>query len=104
MGIHRSSGDSSRHGHPILIRADGAGCTFLAHIRSLREQGVSCELSVGPTITGREHSAIALLREQDWSVAVDTDGNPRPVDEAAVAEITGLLPATTPAAYPRAHG
>ena len=56
--------DSYRHGHPILIRADGAGCTkaFLAHIRSLREQGVSCEFSVGWTITGREHAAIALPR------------------------------------------
>jgi hypothetical protein len=84
--------DSYRHGHPILIRADGAGCTkaFLAHIRSQRKQGVSCEFSVGWTVTGREHSAIALLREKDWSAAVDTDGNPRALEEAAVAEITGL--------------
>jgi hypothetical protein len=94
--------DAYRHGHPILIRADGAGCTkaFLAHIRSLRDTGMSCEFSVGWTITGREHSAIALLRERDWSAAVDTEGNPRPIDEAAVAEITGLLPAATLAAYP----
>lgn len=30
--------DRYRHGHPILVRADGAGCTkaFLAHVRSLR--------------------------------------------------------------------
>jgi hypothetical protein len=94
--------DAYRHGHPILVRADGAGCTkaFLAHIRSLREQSVSCEFSVGWTITGREHSAIALLRERDWSAAVDNDGNPRPIEEAAVAEITGLLPASTLLAYP----
>jgi hypothetical protein len=94
--------DSYRHGHPVLIRADGAGCTkaFLAHIRSLRETGVSCEFSVGWTITGREHAAIAALRERDWTAAVDSDGEPRPVDEAAVAEITGLLPASTLAAYP----
>jgi hypothetical protein len=86
--------DIHRHGHPILIRADGAGCTkvFLAHVRSLRAQGVACEFSVGWTITGREHTAIALLRERDWSAAVDTDGEPRPLEEAAVAEITGLLP------------
>lgn len=94
--------DRYRHGHPILIRADGAGCTkaFLAHVRGLRTTGVSCEFSVGWTITGREHTAIALLREQDWTAATDTDGEPRPVDEAAVAEITGLLPAVTLAAYP----
>ena len=97
--------DAYRHGHPILVRADGAGCTkaFLAHIRSLRDSGVSCEFSVGWTITGREHAAIALLRERDWTAAVDTDGNPRPVDEAAVAEITGLLPAATLADLPGRH-
>jgi hypothetical protein len=94
--------DRYRHGHPILIRADGAGCTkaFLAHVRGLRSSGVSCEFSVGWTITGREHAAIAALQERDWTAAVDTDGEPRPVDEAAVAEITELLPASTLAAYP----
>jgi hypothetical protein len=91
-----------RHGHPILIRADGAGCTkaFLAHVRSLHETGVSCEFSVGWSITGREHAAITGLRGADWSAAVDTDGNPRPLDEAAVAEITGLLPPGVLASYP----
>jgi hypothetical protein len=94
--------DRYRHGHPILVRADGAGCTkaFLAHVRCLREQGVACEFSVGWTITGREHAAIALLADQDWSPAVDTDGEPRPLEQAAVAEITGLLPPTVLAAYP----
>jgi Transposase DDE domain group 1 len=94
--------DRYRHGHPILIRADGAGCTkaFLAHLRSLRDTGVSCEFSVGWTITSREHTAIAQLCERDWTAAVDTDGEPRPIDEAAVAEITGLLPVSTLASYP----
>ena len=52
--------DRYRHGHPILVRADGAGCTkaFLAHVRALRDTAVSCEFSVGWTITGREHTAI----------------------------------------------
>ena len=55
--------DVYRHGHPILVRADGAGCTkaFLAHVRALHTTGVSCEFSVGWTITGREHTAIAAL-------------------------------------------
>jgi Transposase DDE domain group 1 len=94
--------DAYRHGHPILVRADGAGCTkaFLAHIRSVRDSGVSCEFSVGWTITAREHTAIATLRAGDWTPASDVDGEPRPVDEAAVAEITGLLPAATLVAYP----
>jgi hypothetical protein len=94
--------DAVRHGHPILIRADGAGCskTFLAHVRSLRGGGVNVEFSVGWTITAREHTAIAALRANDWTAAVDTDGAPRPVDEAAVTEITGLLPARAMAGYP----
>jgi hypothetical protein len=46
--------DAHRHGTPILVRADTAGCTreFLAHIRALRDQAVSCEFSVGWAITG----------------------------------------------------
>ena len=45
--------DQHRHGTPILVRADAAGCTqeFLAHIRSLRDTAVSCEFSVGWAIT-----------------------------------------------------
>jgi hypothetical protein len=61
---------------------------------------VSCEFSVGWAITGREHAAIALLRERDWTAAVDTDGELRLLEQAAVAEITGLLPPSTLASYP----
>ena len=98
--------DAHRHGHPILIRADGAGCTkaFLGHVRALRGDAVNCEFSVGWTITAREHTAIALLRTSDWTAAIDTDGEPGPVTEAAVAEITGLLPRGTLAAYPPGTG
>lgn len=66
--------DRYRHGHPVLVRADGAGCTkaFLAHIRSLRDTGTACEFSVGWTITGREHAAIAALARHDWSPAVES--------------------------------
>jgi hypothetical protein len=94
--------DQHRHGHPILVRADGAGCSkaFLAHLRSLRARGVSCEFSVGWAIGEREHAAIAALPAAAWSPAVDVDGQPRPVDEAAVAEITRLLPERVLAAYP----
>jgi hypothetical protein len=61
---------------------------------------MSCEFSVGWTITGREHTAIAALAGVAWTAAVDTDGDPRPLGEAAVAEITGLLPRAVLAAYP----
>jgi hypothetical protein len=43
-----------RHGAPILVRTDTAGCnkTFLAHIRALRE--TSCDVSpLVPRSTGQ---------------------------------------------------
>ena len=92
--------DAYRHGHPILVRTDTAGCTraFLAHLRSLRDRSVSCEFSVGWAITDRERTAIRALGERIWTAAIDTDGDPR--DGAAVAELTGLLPSTALAGYP----
>jgi Transposase DDE domain group 1 len=94
--------DAHRHRRPILVRADGAGGSkaFLAHIRSLRQHGTATQFSVGWAITAREPAAIGLLRERDWTPAVDPDGEPCPVIEAAVAELTGLLPAQILAAYP----
>ena len=70
-----------------------AGCTreFLAHIRSLREQAVSCEFSVGWAITAKERAAIAAIPAWLWADAVDADGGHR--DGAGLAEITRLLPA-----------
>jgi hypothetical protein len=45
--------DVHRHGVPVLVRADGAGCSkaFLAHIRGLRAQAVATEFSVGWAVT-----------------------------------------------------
>jgi Transposase DDE domain group 1 len=81
--------DAHWHGRPILVRADGAGGSkaFLAHIRSLRQHGTATQFSVGWAITAREPAAIGLLRERDWTPAVDPDGEPCPVIEAAVAEL-----------------
>jgi hypothetical protein len=92
--------DQLRHGTPILIRADTAGCTkgFLAHIRSQRALGVNCEFSVGWAITDRERHAIALIPSSVWADAVDADGWHR--DGAGLAEITGLLPPRALAGYP----
>jgi Transposase DDE domain group 1 len=100
--------DEYRHGAPILIRADGAGATktWLAHLRSLREQrGLDVSFWVGFSLTNQLKDAIGLLPETAWTVAVDASGEPRPVDEseqpvAQVAELTGLLPGLTDAGWP----
>ena len=92
--------DQHRHGRPVLVRTDSAGCSkaFLAHVRSLRESAVACEFSVGWAITDRERAAIELVPKKVWAEAIDADGGHR--DGAGLAELTGLLPAATLAGYP----
>jgi hypothetical protein len=92
--------DQHRHGTPILVRADTAGCTreFLAHIRSRRDEAVSCEFSVGWAITGKERAAITAIPIRVWADAIDADGGHR--DGAGLAEITRVLPARSLAGYP----
>lgn len=92
--------DAHRHGTPILVRADTAGCTreFLAHVRGLRDRSVRCEFSVGWAITDRERGAITAIPKTVWTDAIDADGGHR--DGAALAEITGVLPARSLAGYP----
>ncbi|MCW2717606.1 MAG: transposase family protein, partial [Pseudonocardia sp.] len=84
--------DEHRHGTPILIRGDTAGCPreFLAHIRALRDQSVSCEFSVGWAATDKERAAITAIPRTVWADAIDADGGHR--DGAGLAEITGVLP------------
>jgi hypothetical protein len=95
------SPDEHRHGTPILIRADSAGCTygFLAHIRSLREQ-VHTFFSVGVAIGEPIRDAIkqSIDHPELWVPALDADGDPR--DGAEVSEITGLISADFRASYP----
>jgi hypothetical protein len=81
--------DAHQHGTPLLIRTDGAGNThgFLAHIRSLREQGIDARFSVGAAITAPVRTAIE--QASDWIPALDTDGDLR--DGAEICEITRLL-------------
>src|SRR3954465_10398724 len=64
--------DAHRHGSPILVRADGAGCSkdFLAYLRGLAETGVACGFSVGWHITSRERDAIRLVPRRVWAGAV----------------------------------
>jgi Transposase DDE domain group 1 len=81
--------DAYRHGPDILVRSDSAGATkgFLAHIRSLREQGVRSYFSVGVAITEPIRTAVTAC--VDWLVAIDADGSIRP--GADIAEITHLV-------------
>jgi Transposase DDE domain group 1 len=85
-------------GGPLLVRADGAGCTkaFLAHIRGLRERHVAAKFSVGWPVGLRERLAIDALPAA-WTPAVDAAGQPR--EGADVAELTTLPPQTL-ADYP----
>jgi hypothetical protein len=82
--------DAYRHGTPILVRSDSAGCTqgLLAHIRQLRQQGVDARFSVGVAIT--EDIRQAILDASDWIPALDTGGDL--LDGAQIAELTGLVP------------
>ena len=92
--------DVHRFGTPILIRADTAGGTygFLAHIRSLRQQGVDACFSVGVPITEPIRAAISAVPDEVWCPALDADGEVR--DGAQIAELTGLVEAQLLANYP----
>ena len=92
--------DQHRHGSPILVRADTAGCTreFLDHVRSRRDEAVSCEFSVGWAITAKERAAISAIPAWLWADAVDVDGGHR--DGAGLAEITRVLAARVLIGYP----
>jgi hypothetical protein len=93
--------DEHRYGSPILVRADGAGCSkaWLAHLRGLREDGgLDVSFSVGFTMTEQVQQAILDLPEVAWTPAVEADGEDR--EGADVAELTGLLPDLTAAGWP----
>src|SRR5450759_213735 len=94
--------DTHRHGSPILVRADGAGCSrgWLTHLRGLRaDQGMDLRFSVGFTMTATVQQAILALPPAAWTPAVEADGSVR--DGADVAELTGLLPDPAGAGWPR---
>ncbi|MEV6013895.1 IS1380 family transposase [Streptomyces sp. NPDC051976] len=83
--------DAHRHGTQVLVRADSAGSAkaFLAHIRTLREQGLDLRFSVGYAVTEPVRHAIRTLPEQVWHPALDQNGTLR--DGAEVAELTGVV-------------
>ena len=80
------------------MRADTAGCSqaFLAHIRSLRQDGIDTYFSVGVPVTEPVRDAITAAT--GWIPALQADGDLR--DGAEIAEITHLVAATVLAAFP----
>lgn len=93
--------DEHRYGTPILVSADGAGCSkaWLAHLRRLRvEQGLDLRFSVGFTMTPAVQDAILALPALAWTPAIEADGSVR--DGADVAELTGCLGDLTAAGWP----
>lgn len=93
--------DDYLRSQPILVRADGAGCskTWLGHLRSLRHSnGLDVEFSVGYTMTDSVQQAILALPADAWTPAIEADGSPR--DGADVAEVTGLLPDPASVGWP----
>jgi hypothetical protein len=90
--------EQHRYGSPILVRSDSAGSSyeFLAHIRSLREQGLATEFSVGVAITQPIRAAITAA--DDWVPALDGDGSLR--DGAELVELTDHLDPAVLASFP----
>ena len=81
-----------RYRRRMLIRLDGAGFSheLLEHIAAGgKVKGRNWEFSAGWSCTDREMDAIAHLPDDAWTAAIEQNGEP--VDNAYVAELTGLL-------------
>jgi hypothetical protein len=81
-----------RYRRRMLVRLDGAGYSheLLEHIAAGGQvKGRNWEFSAGWSCTDREMDAIAQLPDDAWTAAIEQDGEP--VDNAYVADLTGLL-------------
>lgn len=90
--------EQHRYGSPILVRSDSAGSSyeFLAHLRSLRDNGIDIGFSVGVAITTPIRAAITAA--QGWVAALDGDGSLR--DGAELVELTDYLDPAVLASFP----
>jgi Transposase DDE domain group 1 len=82
------------HRRDLLITVDGAGATLelVRHISKLNAvAGRRVGYSVGFDLDERARIAIGGVPESVWEAVWDTDGRPRDLDDAGVAELTGLL-------------
>jgi hypothetical protein len=84
----------ARHRRDLLVTVDGAGAShgLVDHITMLNgKPGHRVHYSVGWELGGRERAAIGRVLAQAWDHVLDHDGEPRPLAEAAVVELTALL-------------
>ncbi|GIH70961.1 hypothetical protein Mth01_32140 [Sphaerimonospora thailandensis] len=78
----------------LLITTDGARAThyFIDHLHDLAaKRGQHLEYSIGWELGEREQGAITPLPQDVWDHVTDADGKARSLDDAGVAELTGLL-------------
>ncbi len=73
--------------HPILVRADSAGATH-GFVNAI--VAANCDFSIGFPIDQGVRDAMALVQEEDWIPARETDDSVR--DGAWVVELTDLIP------------
>jgi hypothetical protein len=78
----------------LLITCDGAGSTIdlIEHITTLNQAaGRKVHYSVGFNLDERIRTAIGQVPADAWQHALDENGEARPLEKAAVIELTGLL-------------
>lgn len=83
-----------RHRRNLLITVDGAGAShgLVDHLTTLNSKpGRRVHYSIGWDTGERERAAIGRVPAHAWQAVLDHDGNPRPLTEAGVVELTGLL-------------
>ena len=84
----------SAHRRDLLITCDGAGATkdLVNHITKLNAApGRRVHYSVGFDLDARARTAIAQLGDDTWDHVLNRKGEPRDLDQAGVADLTGLL-------------
>jgi hypothetical protein len=84
----------AKHRRNLLITVDGAGAShgLVDHITTLnRRPGYRVHYSIGWELGERERAAIGRVPKDAWDLVLDTDGDPRPAEEAGVVELTALL-------------
>jgi Transposase DDE domain group 1 len=84
----------AKYRRDLLVTVDGAGAShgLVDHITALnRKPGHRVHYSVGWELGGRERTAIGRVPAGAWDPALDHHGDPRPLAEAAVVELTALL-------------
>jgi hypothetical protein len=84
----------TKYRRDLLITVDGAGAShgLIQHITALNTKpGRRVHYSVGWELGERERVAIGRIPKTAWQTALDHNGDPRPLDKAAVVEMTALL-------------